>query len=357
MARDRVLIVAVKRFGEKAIDVRETALEMTELVQSALGTVIEVVTANVPHPSAKYFVREGKVHEIYEEVIKTQTNVLIFSVDLTPVQVRNLEKDCGVRVVDRTGLILDIFARRAVSADGKLQVELAQMEYLLPRLSGQGEAMSQQGGGIGTRGPGEQKLETDKRKIRKRISTIKERLEKLRVHRAQLRSGRRQKGLLQVAIVGYTNAGKSTLLNALTGANAYAENKLFATLDPKTRIYKDETGSNILFTDTVGFIRDLPHALVKAFHATLEESLEADLILIVLDASSERVMENKRVAENVLKELGAESKKTILVLNKIELLTDSEKLRVQDLFPNATSISAKERFGLKELIFVIKRSF
>lgn len=353
--RDKVFLVIIKtgaRGEPSALDALE---EMTELTESAGGAVVGSLTANVPHPSPSHFIRKGKLEELREGILSSGANVLIFSVDLSPVQARNLEADSGVRIVDRTGLILDIFARRAVSSDGKLQVELAQMQYLLPRLLGLGVVLSRLGGGIGTRGPGEQMREVDRRKILRRIESIKERLEKLRTHRAQLRDGRRHKGLAQVAIVGYTNAGKSTLLNALTGADAYVENRLFATLDPKTRIYEDGVKPSVLFTDTVGFIRDLPHGLVKAFHATLEETLDADLILIVLDASSEHAPEHKRVVEAVLKDLGAEAKTKILVLNKIDLLGNAEIVRVREAFPEALLISAAQKQGLKELIAAVRR--
>jgi len=356
MPRDKVCLVIIKTGARNSPDPRDVLEEMTELTESAQGIVAASVTANVSHPSPSHFIRKGKIGELCEAIASTGANVLIFSVDLTPVQARNLEADCGVRVVDRTGLILDIFARRAVSSDGKLQVELAQMQYLLPRLVGQGVIMSRLGGGIGTRGPGEQKLEVDRRKIRRRIEYIQEQLEKLRTHRAQIRMGRRQKGLKQVAIVGYTNAGKSTLLNALTGANAYVENRLFATLDPKTRIYNDGTEPSILFTDTVGFIRDLPHGLVKAFHATLEEALDADLILVLVDAASEHAILHKYVVDEVLKELGAEAKTKILALNKTDLLGDAEKVRIQDVFPEAVLVSAMQKQGMKDLIARIRQS-
>ena len=353
--RDKVCLLIVKTGARDLPDLREVLEEMTELTDSPQGNVVGSLTASVAHPSPSHFIRGGKIEEIREEIARTGANVLIFSVDLTPVQARNLETECGVRIVDRTGLILDIFARRAVSSDGKLQVELAQMQYLLPRLVGQGVIMSRLGGGIGTRGPGEQKLEVDRRKIRKRIEYIQEQLEKLRTHRAQIRQGRRQKGLRQVAIVGYTNAGKSTLLNALTGADAYVENRLFATLDPKTRIYEDGVDPSILFTDTVGFIRNLPHGLVKAFHATLEEVLDADLILIVVDAASEHASQHKRVVDEVLKELGAGSSKKILALNKVDLLGDAEKARIQDVFPEAVLISAMLKQGVRELIDSVRK--
>ncbi|MFA5158982.1 MAG: GTPase HflX [Candidatus Omnitrophota bacterium] len=355
--RDKVCLVIIKIGARDLPDLREVLEEMTELTESAQGDVVASLTASVPHPSPSHFIRGGKIEELREEIARTGANVLIFSVDLTPVQARNLETECGVRIVDRTGLILDIFARRAVSSDGKLQVELAQMQYLLPRLVGQGVIMSRLGGGIGTRGPGEQKLEVDRRKIRRRIEYIQGQLEKLRTHRAQMRQGRRQKGLRQVAIVGYTNAGKSTLLNALTGADAYVENRLFATLDPKTRIYEDGNGQAVLFTDTVGFIRDLPHGLVKAFHATLEEVLDTDLILIVVDAASEHAVQHKRVVEEVLKELGAEAKPKLLALNKTDLLGDVEKVRIQGVFPEAVLISATQKKGLQDLIARIRQTF
>ncbi|MFA5167036.1 MAG: GTPase HflX [Candidatus Omnitrophota bacterium] len=383
--RDKVCLVIIKTGVRDLPDLRDVLEEMAELTESAQGNVVASLTASVPHPSPSHFIRGGKIAELREEIARTGANVLIFSVDLTPVQARNLETECGVRIVDRTGLILDIFARRAVSSDGKLQVELAQMQYLLPRLVGQGVIMSRLGGGIGTRGPGEQKLEVDRRKIRRRIEYIQEQLEKLRTHRAQMRQGRRQKGLRQVAIVGYTNAGKSTLLNALTGADAYVENRLFATLDPKTRIYEDGPnthqfqrsgnwgrtcqpsgnemkdkygrGQAVLFTDTVGFIRDLPHGLVKAFHATLEEVLDADLILILVDAASEHAVQHKRVVDEVLKELGAEAKRKLLALNKADLLGDSEKARIQGVFPEAVLISATQKQGIQELIARVRRAF
>ena len=354
MARDKVCLVIIKTGDRSLPDLRDVLEEMKELTESAQGIVAASLTANVAHPSASHYIRGGKIEEIREAIGKTGANVVIFSVDLTPVQARNLEKECGVRVVDRTGLILDIFARRAISSDGKLQVELAQMQYLLPRLLGLGVVLSRLGGGIGTRGPGEQMREVDRRKIQRRIESIKEQLEKLRTHRALIRLGRRQKGFRQVAIVGYTNAGKSTLLNALTGADAYVENRLFATLDPKTRIYEDGRGPGILFSDTVGFIRDLPHGLVKAFHATLEEVLDADLILIVVDAASEHAIEHKRVVESVLKELGAEASKKIVALNKTDLLGDPEKVRIQDVFPEAILISAMQKQGIPELVARIR---
>src|SRR3989338_3030609 len=233
MARDRALLVVVRRSGDKKEFLRESFEELKELTRSAEGEVAGAVEVHLERPDPGRYIRGGKLQEIREGVLRGKANVLIFNVDLSPVQARNIEEEIGTRTVDRTGLILDIFARRAESREGKLQVEVAQLNYLLPRLVGQGVILSRLGGGIGTRGPGEQKLEVDRRKIRQRIQHVKKDIEKLRVHRTLLRAGRHQKGLTQVAIVGYTNAGKSTLLNALTGAQTHIADKLFATLDLK----------------------------------------------------------------------------------------------------------------------------
>lgn len=355
---DKAYLVIVKQKKMSISDADSVFFEMKELTESATGKVVGSTRANIESPSPSHYIRSGKMQEIAAEVMKLGANVIIFSVDLSPVQARNIESDCGgVRVVDRTGLILDIFARRAVSRDGKLQVELAQLQYLLPRLVGKGVIMSRLGGGIGTRGPGEQKLEVDRRKIRARIENVKNQIEKLVRHRELVRAGRRQKGLAQVAIVGYTNAGKSTLLNALTGADAFVENRLFATLDPKTRIFEDGKGKPVLFTDTVGFIRDLPHGLVKAFHATLEEAADADLILVVVDAADELALEHKKIVEEVLKELGAETKPKLIALNKADLLNEQQRARALDVFPQAFLISATQKQGLQKLIEAIKKLF
>jgi GTP-binding protein HflX len=354
---DKAFLVIVKHGKMSAADAATVGDEMKELTESANGTVVGRARANIDHPSPSHYIRGGKLEEISSAVESLGATVIIFSVDLSPGQARNIETACrGVRVVDRTGLILDIFARRAMSRDGKLQVELAQLQYLLPRLVGQGVIMSRLGGGIGTRGPGEQKLEVDRRKIRVRIERIKDELDKLTQHRHRVRDGRRQKGFPQVAIVGYTNAGKSTLLNALTGGDAYVEDRLFATLDPKTRIREEGGGKGILFTDTVGFIRDLPHGLVKAFHATLEEAVESDLILVVLDAADPRYLEHKQVVDKVLEELGAASKQKLIALNKGDLLAEAERARVRDSFPGATLISAFQKQGLTELVGAIRQA-
>ncbi|MDD5218147.1 MAG: GTPase HflX [Candidatus Omnitrophica bacterium] len=350
MPRDKAYLVIVKIGKEDAGYFDERLAEMKELTESAGGTVVGHSFVNLPHPSPSHFIREGKLNEVREASGQWNATLLIFNVDLSPGQARNIEEFVGIRAVDRTGLILDIFARRARSGEGKLQVELAQLNYLLPRLVGKGVIMSRLGGGIGTRGPGEQKLEVDRRKIRERIVRLRRDLEKLKKHRDLIREGRRQKHFIQVAIVGYTNAGKTTLLNALTGAEGYVEDKLFATLDPKTRVQKVRGGENVLFTDTVGFIRELPHDLVDAFHATLEEAVMADILIYVLDGMDPKVMEHKRVVDEVLKELKVHDKPVLYAINKIDLLTDDEKRRVQDMFPDGILISARDKTGIDMLL-------
>ena len=331
--------------------VREDNLsELMELVRSAGGKLMASHDISLDHPSPANFVKQGKLEEIRADVENRKADLCIFGVDLSPSQARNIEEFCGARVVDRTGLILDIFARRAVSREGKLQVELAQLQYLLPRLVGQGVIMSRLGGGIGTRGPGEQKLEVDRRKIRDRIAHLKKDLEKLRVHRALLRKGRKRRNFFVASLVGYTNAGKSTLMNQLTGAGVYVEDKVFATLDPRTRLVKGTSIGDILFTDTVGFLMDLPHDLIESFKATLEEIKDSDLILHVLDAAHPNYMDHYRVTELVLKELGCEQNDRFVVLNKADLFHGlEEKERVQGQFPQGFFISALNGNGVENL--------
>lgn len=347
MARDRAVLVIVQSREEKKALLREDYEEIKELTLSAGGEVVGAVEARLERPEPSHYVRQGKLAEIRERALQAKANVLIFSVDLSPGQARNIEEATGLRAVDRTGLILDIFARRAESRDGKLQVEVAQLNYLLPRLVGHGVILSRLGGGIGTRGPGEQKLEVDRRRIRERISRLKQDLEKLERHRALVRNGRRRRDFFSVAIVGYTNAGKSTLMNALTGARVFVEDKLFATLDPTTRLYKGNgQRQDILFTDTVGFLRNLPHGLIEAFKATLEEVTEADGLIHVLDVSHPRHEQQKEAVEKVLEEIGGSHKPSILALNKIDLISEMEKGQLEVKYPEGVLISARERAGL-----------
>ncbi len=355
MPRDRAYLVVIQRPSQHR-SFEDQYEEIRELTESAGGAVVGSSKVNLTHPSASHFIRHGKLEEVRDQAGRAGANVLIFNSDLTPVQSRNIESGTGIRAVDRTGLILDIFARRAQSREGKMQVELAQLKYLLPRLVGRGVIMSRLGGGIGTRGPGEQKLEVDRRKIRERIQRIKGELKKLEKHRQLLREGRKSKKFMQVALVGYTNAGKTTLLNALTGAGSRTEDKMFATLDPKTRILNLNSRNNIVFTDTVGFLRDLPHDLVEAFHATLEEVVMADLILHVLDISARNAGELKRVVEEVLEEIGAREKLILLALNKSDLILPADRDFVLREYPEGALISAKQKLGLNELLLSIERS-
>ncbi len=347
---NKAFLVIVEKSNPSQEVLEEDLREMKELAESASCRLLGAIQANVPHPSPSTYLREGKLAEVGAKAKAAGANVLYFNIELTPAQARNIEQEIKIKPVDRTGLILEIFGKRARSNEGKLQVELARLNYLLPRIGGLGGVLSRLGGGIGTRGPGEQELEWDRRKIRRRIQSIKKDLEKVRKHRELLRSGRKRKNFATVALVGYTNAGKSTLLNALTGADAYVEDKLFATLDPQTRIQNINGRNQVLFIDTVGFIRDLPHHLVEAFQATLEEVSEADVLIHVLDASSRHSAEYKRSVEKVLEEIHAAEKPQILALNKADLMDDELKRLVQERWPQGILVSAKMQLGLKGLL-------
>ncbi|GGJ28694.1 GTPase HflX [Paenibacillus hunanensis] len=298
--------------------------ELVSLAETAGVEVLEQMTQNRETPDTRWFIGKGKVEELRILLEALGANTVIFDQELSGAQVRNLEEHLDAKIIDRTQLILDIFAQRAKTREGILQVELAQYSYLLPRLSGQGKNLSRLGGGIGTRGPGETKLETDRRHIRTRITDLKRQLEEVMRHRTLYRERRKKSGVVQVALVGYTNAGKSTLLKQLTDADVYIQNQLFATLDPTSRTLELPGGKEIVLTDTVGFIQNLPHDLVAAFRATLEEVNEADLILHVVDASSERRDEQMAVVDEILQELGAGSKDQIVLYNKIDLCSPAQ---------------------------------
>ena len=300
----------------------DSLAELAELARTAGATVVGTFIQKKAKPDTALFLGRGKVEEIAMFIQNERATLVIFDDELTPSQQRNLEMALGVKILDRTALILDIFAQRARTAAGKLQVELAQMKYSLPRILGQGLVLSRLGGGIGTRGPGETKLEVDRRRIRRRIHDIEGEIERLKKERLLHRERRRAARIPVAALVGYTNAGKSTLLNALTGADVFAEDKLFATLDPTTRSLRLADGREILVTDTVGFIQKLPHTLVQAFHATLEEVVEADLLLHVVDVSNEAAEFQIEAVTEVLKELGAAEKPMLYVLNKLDRLTN-----------------------------------
>jgi GTP-binding protein HflX len=307
------------------LDVEESLAEFRELVLSAGGQIVAELIQRRPRPDPATLIGSGKVEEIAAVAASTNANLILFDHDLSPTQLRNLETALPCRVLDRTQLILDIFARHARTREGQLQVELAQLEYMLPRLTGHGKSMSQLGGGIGTRGPGETKLETDRRQIQRRIDHLKLSLESVRSVRRQQRQRREAVPVPTVALVGYTNAGKSTLFNSITGAQVLSSARMFATLDPKLRAIELPSRRRVLLSDTVGFIRNLPHTLVTSFRATLEEVAQAEVLLHIRDASSTYGAEQKAQVEKVLGELGSLSKPRIEVLNKIDLLPQDER--------------------------------
>lgn len=311
------------------LDARQSLAEFRDLVSSAGAQVVAELLQHRPAPDPATLIGSGKVEEIAGVAAANNADLVLFDHDLSPTQLRNLEAALPCRVLDRTQLILDIFARHARTREGQLQVELAQLEYLLPRLTGRGKAMSQLGGGIGTRGPGETQLETDRRRIQRRIDRLKSDLDSVRRVRRQQRSRREAVPVPTVALVGYTNAGKSTLFNLLTGAQVLASSRMFATLDPKLRAVELPSRRRILLSDTVGFIRNLPHTLVTSFRATLEEVVQAEILIHVRDAASTYGGEQKLQVEKVLGELDALSKPRIEVLNKIDLLAPEERRHLQ----------------------------
>ena len=333
-------------------DFEASLAEFEELARSAGAEVITTVVQRRPRPDAATLVGAGKIEEIEALALSSGADLVLFDHDLTPSQLRNLEDRLPCRVIDRTQLILDIFARHARTREGQLQVELAQLEYQLPRLAGKGKAMSQLGGGIGTRGPGETKLETDRRKINRRIDHVKEQLESVRTIRRQQRQRREAVPVPVVALVGYTNAGKSTLFNALTASGVLESARMFATLDPKLAQMQLPSRRKILLSDTVGFIRDLPHTLVTSFRATLEEVERAEVLLHVRDASSAQIDEQKEQVEQVLKELDVAEKPVIEVLNKVDLLPE-EQQRLLGTGVDRVAVSGLSGVGLDALLAAI----
>ena len=324
--------------------------ELAGLAQAAGAEVVLRVLQERPKPDPSTFLGAGKVQTLAASSGELSVDVVIFDNELTPAQLRQLEEEVGRKIIDRTQLILDIFARRARTREGKLQVELAQLKYLLPRLVGAGDALSRLGGGIGTRGPGETKLETDRRRIRTRIKAVSDDIEQVRKRRGQLRERRQKASVPTVALVGYTNAGKTTLFNVLTRAHAEASNALFVTLDPLVRQVRLPDSRELLVSDTVGFIDRLPHALVAAFRATLEEVSEADLVVHVIDASAPDRERRINAVRLVLEEVGATDVPMLEVYNKCDALTPDERRRLQELDPSALTISALEQQGIEELI-------
>lgn len=351
---ERVFLVGVQLKSRDAFDVQDSMAELNELVKTAGGYVVGEGIQKLDSPHAGTFIGKGKAQEFAEFCQKNEVDTVIFDDELTPAQARNLEKIFNCKVIDRTSLILDIFAQRAKTKEGKLQVELAQLKHLLPRLTRFWEHLSRQKGGIGMRGEGETQLETDRRRVKERIDRIIEDLEEVRQRRAVQRQGRQRHMWPLASIVGYTNAGKTTLLNTLTGADGFAEDKLFATLDPMTRRLRLPTNQNVLLSDTVGFIRKLPHRLVEAFKATLEEVVEADLILHVVDISHPQAREQILAVNAVLEEIGAANKPTLMVFNKIDRLMNGEIPPYWgELFPNAVFISAKTGKNIDDLLGAI----
>ncbi|MEH1835621.1 MAG: GTPase HflX [Nostoc sp.] len=351
---DRVLIVGLMTSEMTPLQFQDTLLELARLVDTAGGDVLQTIQQKRSRIHPQTVVGEGKVQEIALTAQTLGVNLVVFDRDLSPSQVRNLEMQIGIRVVDRTEVILDIFAQRAQSRAGKLQVELAQLEYMQPRLAGRGRTMSRLGGGIGTRGPGETKLETERRAIGQRISRLQKEVDQLQAHRSRLRQRRQHREVPSVALVGYTNAGKSTLLNALTNAEVYTADQLFATLDPTTRrlvIPHGETNEpqEILITDTVGFIHELPASLMDAFRATLEEVTEADALLHLVDLSHPAWLRHIRSVREILAQMPITPGPALVVFNKIDQ-ADSETLALaREEFPLAVFISASQRLGLETL--------
>ena len=350
--KERVLLVGVHTGRRDALydTTEETLEELEELSETAGAEVVASVLQNKSEPEAATYIGEGKLEEIGRFVEENEIDAVIFDDELSPVQTRNLSEYLGVKVIDRTVLILDIFAANAKSGEGKLQVELAQQKYLLPRLRGMGAVLSRTGGGIGTRGPGETKLESDRRHISRRIAALEAEIKEIEKHRSLLRSRREKDGVITACLVGYTNAGKSTLMNRLTGSGVLAEDKLFATLDTTSRALVLEDNRKILITDTVGFIRKLPHQLVKAFKSTLEETVKADFLIYVTDASNPEYETHIEVVDSVLEEIGASGKPVIYVYNKADL-TGDELIHRRD--GRSVEISAKTGQNVDELIKLI----
>lgn len=347
---ERALLVSLDT-GE--FDAKSSLEELYELVKSAGAEPVSSVMQKRPAPDTATCVGSGMLEEIAGACRIQEIDLLVFDRELTPTQIRNIEDKTEVRVVDRTMLILDIFAQRARSSEGKLQVELAQLKYMLPRLMGKGTQLSRLGGGVGTRGPGETKLESDRRHIRRRIASLREQLEEVEKRREQIRRRREKDGVITVALVGYTNAGKSTLMNRLTQAGVLAEDKLFATLDPTARALKLPGGKTVMLIDTVGLVRRLPHHLVQAFRSTLEQAAEADIILNVCDASSPEARIHLEVTETLLAELGCGDRPVIPVMNKCDLVP---ALMDMPVIGGAVRISALHGGGIDALLQAIEEN-
>jgi len=354
---ERALLIGLEKQGVSKWDLQDSLEELAELATSAGAEVVDTVTQKLDRPTAPYYIGKGKAESLKPALQDRQVTSVIFDDELSPAQGRNLENLLARKVLDRTQLILDIFAQRARSREGRLQIELAQLQYLLPRLTRMWHHLSRQTGGIGTRGPGETQLEVDRRRVQERIARVERELESVRKTRAVQRQGRKRHQWPVAAVVGYTNAGKSTLLNLLTGADVVAENKLFATLDPTTRSFVLSNKQRVLLTDTVGFLRKLPHTLIESFKATLEEVSEADLLIHIVDLSHPRVDDQMEAVDNVIKELDAFGKQTLIVFNKIDNLVNRE---VADTyvkrFPGSVAISARTGENVIKLVQALQEA-
>src|SRR3989442_3034176 len=348
---ERALLIGLEKQGVSKWDLQDSLEELAELANSAGVEVIDAITQTLQRPTAPYHIGKGKAEEIKHSFQDREVTSVIFDDELSPAQGRNLETLLARKVLDRTQLILDICAQRARSREGRLQIELAQLQYLLPRLTRMWDHLSRQTGGIGTRGPGETQLEVDRRRVQERIARLERELEAVRKTRAVQRQGRKRHQWPVAAVVGYTNAGKSTLLNLLTGADVVTENRLFATLDPTTRSFVLPNKQRVLLTDTVGFLRKLPHTLIESFKATLEEVSEADLLIHIVDLSHPRVDEQMEAVDAVLKELDAFGKQTLIVFNKIDNLPNRELAdSYLKRFSGSVAISARTGEGVSELV-------
>ncbi len=355
--QERAILIGLETEGVSKWDLRDSMDELRELANSAGAEVVDSVTQKLDRPTAPYYIGKGKAELLRDEIQKQRVTSVIFDDELSPAQGRNLETLLSRKVLDRTQLILDIFAQRARSREGRLQIELAQLQYLLPRLTRMWHHLSRQTGGIGTRGPGETQLEVDRRRVQERIARLERELEAVRKTRAVQRQGRKRHQWPVAAVVGYTNAGKSTLLNLLTGADVIAADRLFATLDPTTRSFTLPNKQRVLLTDTVGFLRKLPHTLIESFKATLEEVHEADLLIHVADLSHPRVDEQMEAVDSVIKELDAYGKQTLLVFNKIDNLTDRDRVQSYlQRFPGSVAISARTGENVSGLVQTLENA-